>query len=240
MRVRFQPHGTGCAGRTGRRTVSLALTLLGLVGMLSAACGKREAIAERPLKARGIGAAPAGPAQEPARPIDPQPWAAEPIAPTSPVEAPPVQDQPAEEKPPRDFNTELVQMIGSPAGCLKPRSAESAPSNIDISLSTSVMPSGAVAQSEVQAAGLDPSEALCLRSRLEALHFAAPIENAPFKARGTLHLTRATAFAPAQPANSAQRDREPAPILEARPAPSDLATGNPEVGAPALNAPDPP
>jgi hypothetical protein len=124
---------------------------------------------------------------------------------------------------------------------LQPRTTDSAPSDIDISLSTSVMPSGTVAQSEVHGAGLAASEVLCLRSRLEALHFAAPIQNAPFKATGTLHLTRAAAFAPALPAKNAQGYREPAPTLDPRPAaPGDLTTGNPEVGAPPLNAPDPP
>jgi hypothetical protein len=235
MRVRIEPHGSRRAGKTA----TTALMLLGMSCVSSAACGKREALAERPTKARGIGAVPSS-ATLPTRPIEPQPWAAEPIAPTAPVEAPPMQEQPAEEKPPRDFDTELVQMMGSPAGCLKPRTTESAPSNIDISLSTSVMPSGTVAQSEVHGAGLDPSEVLCLRGRLEALRFAPPIQNAPFNARGTLHLTRAAALAPA-PTNSAQGHREPAPTLDPRPAaPGDLTTGNPEVGAPPLNAPDPP
>jgi hypothetical protein len=90
----------------------------------------------------------------------------------------------AEEKAPRNFATELVQMMGNPASCLHVRAADSAPGQLEVNLSTHVMPSGSVAQSEIQATGLDAAEVQCL----ESLHFAQPIENAPFAVRGRLKL----------------------------------------------------
>jgi hypothetical protein len=103
-------------------------------------------------------------------------------------------------------------MMGNPAGCLRVRAADSAPGQLEVNLSTNVMPSGSVAQSEIQATGLDPAEIQCLRARLEALHFAQPIENAPFAVRGKLKLQQnpppPTAAAPVPAPKPADPDSE--------------------------------
>jgi len=241
MRVRFERHGNGFVARYG--PLGSALRTLGILCALSPACSKREALPQRPPPTRGIGpvrpattVAPTAPNDMPVLP--PRLLAADEI----PSAAPAAQDKPTEDKPPRDFSAELLQLLGSPAGCLNARTSDNAPASIDISVSTSVMPSGSVAQAEVHGAGLETSELQCLRARLESLHFGQPIENAPFSVRGTLHLTRATAITPGQPAKGAQteRQREPTTAIEPAAAPNELTNGNPEVGAPPLNAADPP
>jgi hypothetical protein len=153
------------------------------------------------------------------------PPAAEPTA-QAPLEDPAAQPATeAEAKPARDFAAELTQMLGSPLACFAARAANDAPTQIDIALSTHVMPSGSVTQSQVTAPALAPNEVACLRSRLEALHFAGPIENAPFTVQGSLHLTRAAAPTPAptdeaRAAAAAQAD-DNAPAM---PGPADTTT----------------
>jgi hypothetical protein len=105
---------------------------------------------------------------------------------------------PKAEKEPRDFNAELVRMLGNPASCLDPHPVDNAPPQIDIALSTNVMPSGSVSSSSVSAAGLSANEVGCLRGRVESLHFAPPIENAPFSVHGSVRLTRNNAPPPAR------------------------------------------
>jgi hypothetical protein len=160
------------------------------------ACGNSQAASpSRPPRERGIGpvqAVPNAPApaaiEQPSEPPPPLP-AAKPEG-TNQAQAQP-EDQPAEEeKPQRNFSNELVQLVGSPLDCLKVRPPENAPSTLEISLSTKVMPSGAVAGSEVSAPGLEADELACLRRRVEKIHFAQPIENAPFPVSGSLRLTR--------------------------------------------------
>jgi hypothetical protein len=167
---------------------SLALCL-----PLMAAC-KNEPIANQPLRQRGIW--PRGPAvteEAPAAvPAQLQPQLAEikasdpPPATTPAEEAAP--DQP--EPPPRNLHNELEAMMGSPANCLAERPANEAPTNLNITLSASIMPSGTVGRGEVSAPGLTPEEVTCVRSRLESLHFAQPIENAPLTVSGTITLNR--------------------------------------------------
>jgi hypothetical protein len=141
---------------------------------------------------------------------------------SAPPEVPAAQPEAVEAKPARDFSAELVQMMGSPTDCLQARTSADAPNHLDIALATRVMPSGAVAHSEVSAAGLEASELACLRGRVEALHFAGPIENAPFAVHGSVHLTRAATPAPTVPsadehANGDGTPSEPA----AAPTPTD-------------------
>ena len=95
------------------------------------------------------------------------------------------------EKPERDLSRELENQMGSPVGCLAPRAAQAAPSELRLSLNASVMPSGAVGRGEVSASGdLSKAELDCLRTRLESLKLAAPIENAPRTVTGSITLTR--------------------------------------------------
>jgi hypothetical protein len=228
--------------RAGRGAVEwswLATALL--LGSLSSAavgCGKTEIPNNGPgPRRRGIGpmltAAPVAPKpEEPPSyaPVPEQPLpAADPAAPVpAPLEDPSAQPAAeAEAKPARDFAAEMTQMLGNPLTCFGARAANDAPSQLDIALSTHVMPSGTVTQSQVSAPGLAPNEIACLRSRLEALHFAGPIENAPFSVQGSMHLTRAAA-APvpttptdeARAAAAAQTDNN-APAM---PGPADTTT----------------
>jgi hypothetical protein len=238
MRVRYGRHGTRSVARRWR--FRGALSLLGTVVLVGSGCGKREELPERPPKGRGIGPVATPTSTSPSQANNAQDYAPEPMPPVMPRAQPEQPASLAEKKPARDFSTELLQMMGSPANCLNARNAETAPANIDISLSTSVMPSGSVAQSEVHGAGLEASETQCLRSRLETLHFGPPIENAPFAVHGALHLTRATAITPTQPAIGAPPKNDPSQALDTAPTPNDVTSGNPEVGAPPLNAQDPP
>ena len=180
--------------RASRVRSTLSLFVAGSVW--AAACGgDSSSVPSRPPRERGVGALLGAqpeeatkPSTESAPPTPPPLAAAAPEAQGGTPEAAP---PPAEEdKPRRNFQSELVQLVGSPLDCLKARPAEDAPSSLEISLSTKVMPSGAVAQSEVSAPGLEPDEIACLRRRVENIHFAAPIENAPFPVSGSLRLTR--------------------------------------------------
>jgi hypothetical protein len=144
---------------------------------LLAACGKREPIADQPLRPRGVlvpdpiapSATPAtSPSSLPKIPADENPL------PEITAEEPPPETIAAEEaapdapaKPPRNLQAELETMMGNPVSCLAPRAANEAPSQIDISLSANVMPSGAVGRGEVSAPGLSSQELSCVRSRLE-------------------------------------------------------------------------
>jgi hypothetical protein len=189
--------------------------LLGWACSAAVGCGKTEIPNNGPgPRRRGIGpmltAAPVAtkPEEPPSyAPVPEQPLpAADPAAAVpAPLEDPAAQPAAeAEAKPARDFAAEMTQMLGSPLSCFGARAANDAPAQLDIALSTHVMPSGTVTQSQVSAPGLAPNEIACLRSRLEALHFAGPIENAPFSVQGSLHLTREAAAAPPVPTDEAR------------------------------------
>jgi len=166
---------------------SLALCL-----PLMAAC-RNEPVASQPPRQRGVWPRPAVTEQSPAKlPSRAEPRLAEITAVDSPPATTPADeaapDQP--EQPPRNLQSELEAMMGSPASCLKERPVNEAPDNVNISLRASIMPSGTVGRGEVSAPGLTPEEVACVRSRLEALHFAQPIENAPLTVSGTITLSR--------------------------------------------------
>ncbi len=172
---------------------------------LAAACSQRGPIPDQPARPRGIMVdqavqAPSAAAEKPSTadttdtarlPSD------EPQLPEIRVDEQPTDTTTAEaaapatpEKEPRNLQSELETMMGSPVTCLKPRPASQAPSSVSISLSANVMPSGAVGRGEVSAPGLEPEEVSCVRSRLESLRFAQPIENAPLTVNGSITLSR--------------------------------------------------
>jgi hypothetical protein len=164
---------------------SLALCLL-----LMAAC-RNEPVASQPLRQRGVWPRIPVPEESPAKlppPVQPQ---FEEIKASDPPPATLSADAAAPgqpEQPPRNLRNELEAMMGSPAGCLGARPASEAPDNLNISLRASIMPSGIVSRGEVSAPGLTPEEVACVRSRLESLHFAQPIENAPLTVSGSITL----------------------------------------------------
>jgi hypothetical protein len=179
------------------RIAALTLALLPLI----AACKKREPIADQPLRPRGVLVAdPVAPSPTPANPSpSEQPYthsADNPLPEIKAGEEPPPGTTTAEEaapdepaKPQRNLQAELETMMGSPVTCLAPRPAKEAPSQISISLTANVMPSGAVGRGEVSAPGLSPEELSCVRSRLESLRFAQPVENAPRTVSGSISIT---------------------------------------------------
>jgi hypothetical protein len=176
----------------------LALTLV-----CSIACSDDAPVTG--LRQQGAQIAPDVPAAEPSRPDEPAGYADAPRAPQPTPDPQPsaaaantvtaLAAEPDEpEKPARSLQRELETMLGSPASCLAPRAAGSGA--IQISLSATIVPSGAVSRGEVSAAGLGPEELKCLRGRVEALRFAEPIEGAPLTVTGSLTLEQAPAPGP--------------------------------------------
>jgi hypothetical protein len=166
--------------------------------LLMAAC-KRAPLADQPVRQRGVAPSAAVPAAvEPTPAVAPTPSGPEQpellaLTSTEQPQGTIAADAAAPdqaEKPRRNLQNELETMMGSPADCLAARPADQAPARVNISLSANVMPSGAVGRGEVSAPDLSPEEISCVRTRLEALHFAPPIENAPFTVNGALTLNR--------------------------------------------------
>jgi hypothetical protein len=211
MRVRWGRLGSAFLRRATARGFASALLVTSLALSSSVAC-KKEVLTTRPPRARGIPVRadhpnPSSPESYQAPPGGP----AAPAAEQEPTAMPSSGPERADEKPERDFSAELVRMMGDPSSCLKPRAAENAPSNLAIAVTASVMPSGAVGQTEVSAAELDSSELACLKARAAGLHFAPPIENAPFSVRGTVQLTRDVTHAPlaAKPVEAPPANADP-------------------------------
>lgn len=177
-----------------RMTHSLRLAL----GVLCLIACSDDSAPTTGLRQRGVQSAPFVPVVEPPEPVEPVRFAQE-RSPAQPAEPPPSAADPnapaapeqATEKPVRSLPRELETMLGSPASCLVPRAAGSGA--VQISLSATIMPSGAVSRSEASAAGLTPDELKCLRGRIEALRFAQPIEGAPLTVTGSLTLEQAPA-----------------------------------------------
>jgi hypothetical protein len=187
--------------RLGSQWVARVAAFIGWVLVLSAgplgACGGDKE-PSRPGRVRGINllaeTAPAMPKSSLGEAPDPQPSAANGTGQPN-VE---VAADPKDEKEPRDFGAELVRMLGDPASCLVSHPVDRTPLQIEIALSTNIMPSGAVSSSSVNAAGLGSTEIACLRARVESLHFAPPIENTPFAVHGRVRLTLSKSALPVQ------------------------------------------
>jgi hypothetical protein len=179
----------------------LALSTLG--GVVGAGCGRRQPIIEPAARARGV-AAPNAEAlvAEPARaPVD--------ILPPGPAIAPlpsaPSADKAKPDAGKRDFGGELSAAVSGAAQCLQPRTTDDAPKQIIVSLQAVVTPSGAVSRGDASGGGLGAEELACIRRMVEGVHFAPPIENAPFSVNGTVKLQQqpapkaAPTEAPAEP-----------------------------------------
>jgi hypothetical protein len=180
-----------------------AVWSLALLLPLTAACSKREPVANTPVRQRGVAPELTVVEQSPAQlPTHEAPKLAQITETDATPETLPADeaapDQP--EAPPRNLQSELEVMMGSPVNCLQARPASSAPGQVNISLRANIMPSGAVGRGEVSAPGLSPEEVACVRSRLESLRFAEPIENAPLSVSGSLTLTPRAAAPAAAPA----------------------------------------
>jgi hypothetical protein len=171
-----------------RRPLVVSFALLALP--LMAAC-KNEPVANQPVRQRGVQLGIAVPEESPAQLPTPMEQPLVQITATDPPPATTTAEEAAPdepEKPARNMQSELETMMGSPVNCLTDRSASEA-NPINISLNANVMPSGAVGRGEVSAPGLTPAEVSCIRSKLESMRFAQPIENAPLVVTGSISLT---------------------------------------------------
>jgi hypothetical protein len=132
-------------------------------------------------------------------------------------------------------------MLGSPASCLEPRTADASQSTLQVGVDTQVMPSGAVSRAQVSGAGLTQVERQCITKRVETLHFAQPIENAPFPVHANIALQLSAAAKVATPAQLAAaaatepavaNAAEAAPFLEPSPEAAPVPAAPPVQGAP--------
>jgi hypothetical protein len=181
-----------------------ALTLLQVASavacvLLMQACkGATQAPRPTPARARGVARSfdvetPTTPAAQVPTTTDLDPTRAQGTPPTMAAAA---AAEAATSPEKRDFAEEFRRKISGAVTCLKVRAADVAPAHIDIAVTAQVMPSGAVGRGEASASLLDVAELTCVRHQIEAVHFDAPIENAPFSVSATLSIDQA----PRQPA----------------------------------------
>lgn len=83
---------------------------------------------------------------------------------------------------PRDYEGELRRLAGDPSGCGELGSRE----DVRIGLSATVTENGVVTRAVVR--GVPAATAACLRQRLEAARFRAPVESAPRTVSADLQL----------------------------------------------------
>jgi hypothetical protein len=95
---------------------------------------------------------------------------------------------PAADQEPRDYPTELLQRLGNPASCLAQRASDATLAALRIGISAQLMPSGAVARTELQAPELSGAERACIAQRVGAVRLPGPIAGAPFGIQATLTL----------------------------------------------------
>lgn len=222
----------------------------GLSLLASAGCHSKSdtGITELPPATRGVGTSQAPSASDTLERQSPrmQPLQQSPDTHNLPAlaEAPGLlpQDEPAAAPPEaRDFSAELTRMIGNPASCLVPRPDNGSLLPIQIAIATQLMPSGAVAYTRVDAPTLSRAELSCITQRVETLHFAQPITNAPLGVRASLALQPSAATKPApspqlaaaaEPEQDAlQNTQNPRTLLEPSPE-AQLVPGAPPVVVP--------
>jgi hypothetical protein len=87
----------------------------------------------------------------------------------------------------RDYSAELERMLAGGGACVQPRA-----STQSITVTTYLTAGGGVSRADIDGFGLEQAERACLRSRAEALHFAAPLDNAPAAVSATLQIAART------------------------------------------------
>ncbi len=158
--------------------------VLGAWVCMACACGKTEVELQPGPRAPGASAPPSAvPAVQ-----APRPTAAPNTNPPIPLVPVVPQDRAKRDLRKRDFSAELVSILGLPSSCLKPRAASTGPSTTDLSVTAHVMPSGSVSRGEAASAQLDANELACVRRLVESVHFAQPIDNAPFSVSATVKI----------------------------------------------------
>lgn len=204
--------------RRGRRTPMRVGAALACAGMLLA-CSKSPPPASPPARGPGIGPVvgddPMNRAQ-PAQPSEFQVNRAPGEQPTAAVQAEQAQEEAQKEKEQRDYPGELLARIANPVSCLAPRSSDDNARPITIGIAAQLMPSGALARTELSAADLSGAERACLTQRVGAVHLNGPIEGAPLGVHASLTLqpsaAKPGAAALAAPQQEAQDMGGPPPI----------------------------
>jgi len=194
------------------------LTAAGLV----LACGGKSAPPPGPKPFRGPGIGPV--TQDSVDPLErPRPAEPGPLLPpqtdvvTANAAEPQHDDKPLEA---RDYPAELLQRLGNPASCLAQRPNDGKLGPLQIGISAQLMPSGALARTELQGQELSGAERACLAQRVGAVRLQAPIDGAPFAIQASLTLQPTAAKvdpdklakAEAAAAAAAERRAEPPPI----------------------------
>ena len=101
--------------------------------------------------------------------VEPQPLTETTTVPGEPVAGP----------TPRDYAGELIAKAGDVSGCVPPAETTALPPRVELDLRAVVTESGVVTRSEVQSAGLSEGALRCVRARVDAARFAAPVADAP-------------------------------------------------------------
>jgi hypothetical protein len=161
----------------------------------------------------------------------------DPAAAVAPEEQPKAEDQ----KEPRDYPSELLQRLGNPASCLSPRVNDGTAHPFQIGIAAQLMPSGALARTDLTAPELSSAERACLAQRVGAVHLAGPIEGAPLGIQTSLTLQPSAAASAAAPTAKANADgmgaepgqaAEPSPFLEPTPEAAEVPAAPPvHIGA---------
>lgn len=139
---------------------------------------------------------PTAPSQRGVSPTDPASWKSRtPVgaatrvgAETNPASSPP-EALPASTPPPaeRDLSEELVALVGAPSSCFAKRTAGSG-TTLSFQVNAAVTPTGMITRAEVSGGGLTAEEADCVKARVVAARFAAPVEGAPLSVQATVDL----------------------------------------------------
>lgn len=107
-------------------------------------------------------------------------------------------DEGEEEK--RDYAADLEAAVGSPIGCLKPRSGKDVPPKINITLSAVVIETGRVTRGSASSAQLTAEESACITKRVESAIIPPNVEGAPRSITATVTLELKKPDAKSEPA----------------------------------------
>ncbi len=108
--------------------------------------------------------------------------------PTQPTAAAATQETAEAEAPTRDLAEELRGMISNPSACFTKRTVGSGPSNLTLSISATVTPSGIINRAQVSGSSLTDEESACLEAMVVRARFRSPVDEAPTTVRATVEL----------------------------------------------------
>ncbi len=98
---------------------------------------------------------------------------------------------------PRDLAGELKAIAGDVLGCVPAAERAALPERVTLDLEAVVTNSGVVSRADVRSGDVSASAAVCLRTRIGAARFGAPVPDAPRSVTAHVVLDRRQAPAPA-------------------------------------------